>query len=145
MAAVYHLRPHDGLVGPAVPGLRYSPLEMFDQGIARAERLRVPARADLVYDFLPVVWRTIQHYGAEAHGVRYNGTVLRNYRSRTSPYTGANAGNWPFRSDPDDVSRYGLARMWFTVLLLDIGSSEFKSEIETLALPKRVEKPIVDS
>ena len=78
---------------------------MFDQGIARAGRLRVPARADLVYDFLPVVWRTIQHYGVEAHGLRYNGTVLCNYRSRTSPYTGANAGKWPFRFDPDDVSR----------------------------------------
>jgi transposase InsO family protein len=105
VATVYHQRPHDGLVDPAVPGLRYSPLEMFDLGIARAGRLRVPARADLVYDFLPVVWRTIQHYGVEAHGLRYNGAVLGNYRSRTSPYTGANAGKWPFRFDPDDVSR----------------------------------------
>ncbi|MGI8808339.1 MAG: integrase [Acidimicrobiales bacterium] len=105
VATIYHQRPHDGLVDPAVPGLHYSPLEMFEHGVARCGRLRVPARADLVYDFLPVVWRTIQHYGVEAHGLRYNGAVLSAYRNRTSPYTGANAGKWPFRFDPDDVSR----------------------------------------
>ena len=33
----------------------------------------VPAGADLVYDFLPVAWRTIQHYGVELHGLRYDG------------------------------------------------------------------------
>ncbi len=101
----YHQRPHDGLVDPAVPGLHYSPAEMFDHGVARAGRLRVPARPDLVYDFLPVAWRTIQHYGVEVNGLRYNGEALIPYRNRTSPYTGANAGRWPFRFDPDDVSR----------------------------------------
>jgi transposase InsO family protein len=105
IATVYHQRPHDGLVDPAVPGLRYSPAEMFEQGIARAGRLRIPARADLVYDFLPVVWRTIQHYGVEVHGLRYNGEALSDHRNRTSPYLGANAGKWPLRYDPDDVSR----------------------------------------
>jgi len=105
IATVYHRRPHDGLVDPAVPGLHYSPAEMFEQGIARAGRLRIPARADLVYDFLPVVWRTIQHYGVEVHGLRYNGEALGGYRNRTSPYLGANAGKWPLRYDPDDVSR----------------------------------------
>lgn len=102
---VYHQRPHDGLVDPAVPGLHYSPAEMFEQGVARAGRLRIPARADLVYDFLPVAWRTIQHYGVEVNGLRYNGAALTPYRNRTSPFTGANAGRWPLRFDPDDVSR----------------------------------------
>lgn len=37
---------------PLSLALHYSPLEMFDQGIARAGRLRVPACADLVYDLL---------------------------------------------------------------------------------------------
>ena len=104
IATVYHRRPHDGLVDPAVPGLHYSPAEMFEQGIARAGRLRIPARADLVYDFLPVAWRTIQHYGVEVHGLRYNGEALNAHRNRTSPYLGANAGKWPLRYDPDDVS-----------------------------------------
>lgn len=88
-----------------MPGLHYSPEEMFDHGVARAGRLRIPARADLVYDFLPVAWRTIQHYGVEVNGLRYNGEALTPYRNRTSPYTGANAGRWPFRFDPDNVSR----------------------------------------
>ncbi len=119
IATVYHLRPHDGLVDPAVPGLHYSPAEMFEQGIARAGRLRIPARADLVYDFLPVVWRTIQHYGVEVHGLRYNGEALGAHRNRTSPYLGANAGKWPLRYDPDDVSRLFFQdpsdRRWHTL------------------------------
>jgi len=105
VATVYHRRPHDGLVDLAVPGLHYSPAEMFDQGVARAGRLRIPARPDLVYDFLPVAWRTIQHYGVEVNGLRYNGAVLTPYRNRTSAFTGAHAGKWPFRFDSDDVSR----------------------------------------
>jgi transposase InsO family protein len=105
VATVYHHRPHDGLVDPKVPGLHYSPAEMFDQGVARAGRLRIPARADLVYDFLPVAWRTIQHYGVEVNSLRYNAEALTPHRNRTSPYTGANAGKWPLRFDPDDVSR----------------------------------------
>ena len=105
VATVYHQRPHDGLVDASVPGLHYSPSEMFDHGVARAGRLRVPVRADLVYDFLPVAWRTIQHYGVEVKGLRYNGAALTPYRNRTSPFTGANSGKWPLRFDPDDVSR----------------------------------------
>ncbi len=105
VATVYHRRPHDGLADPTVPGLHYSPAEMVEQGIARAGRLRIPARSDLVYDFLPVVWRTIQHYGVEVHGLRYNGEALSPHRNRTSPHLGANAGKWPLRYDPDDVSR----------------------------------------
>lgn len=73
--------------------------------MARAGRLRVPARADLAYDFLPVEWRTIQHYGVELRGLRYDGTALTPYRDRRSPYTGRHEGRWPIRYDPDDVSR----------------------------------------
>ena len=35
-----------------------------------------PARADLVFDFLKVEWRTIQHYGVEIGGLRYDGPAL---------------------------------------------------------------------
>jgi transposase InsO family protein len=101
----YHQRPHGGLVDPAVPGLDLSPLEMFDHGVVRAGRLRVPARADLVFDLLPVAWRTIQHYGVEVNGLRYNGAVLSGYRNRRSPYAGVHAGKWPVRYDTDDISR----------------------------------------
>ena len=63
------------------------------------------ARADLVYDFLPVAWRTIQHYGVELHGLRYDGAALNGYRNRRSDFTGPRSGRWPVRFDPDDVSR----------------------------------------
>ena len=107
-ADCYHRQPHAGLCVPEVPGLEVSPLEMFAHGIARAGYLQVPARADLVFDFLKVEWRTIQHYGVEIGGLRYDGAALNPYRNRTSPYTGEHAGRWPLRVDPGDVSR-----VWF--------------------------------
>jgi transposase InsO family protein len=103
--ALYHQQPHSGLCVPEIPGLELSPLEMFGHGIARAGYLQVPARADLAFDFLRTEWRTIQHYGVEIGGLRYDGPALNPYRNRTSPYTGRRAGRWPLRVDPGDVSR----------------------------------------
>ena len=87
IAERYHRRAHQGLVVPEVPGLDLSPNDAFELGVARAGRMLVPARADLVYDFLPVAWRTIQNYGVELHGLRYDGPGLNAYRNRraTSP------------------------------------------------------------
>jgi len=104
-AECYHRQPHSGLSVPEVPGLELCPLEMFAHGIARAGYLQVPARADLVVDFLKVEWRTIQHYGVEIGGLRYDGPALNPYRNRTSPYAGKHAGRWPLRVDPGDVSQ----------------------------------------
>ena len=101
----YHRQPHAGLCVPEVPGLEVSPLEMFAHGIARAGYLQVPARADLAFDFLKVEWRTIQHYGVEIGGLRYDGPALNPYRNRTSSYAGKHAGRWPLRADPGDVSQ----------------------------------------
>ena len=106
--ANYHRQPHAGLCVPEVPGLEISPLEMFAHGIARAGYLQVLARADLAFDFLKVEWRTIQHYGVEIGGLRYDGAALNPYRNRTSPYAGKHAGRWPIRVDPGDVSK-----VWF--------------------------------
>jgi len=105
IAGIYHQRPHAGLADPAVPGLELSPAEMLAHGIARAGRLVVPAHPGMVFDFLPVAWRTIQHYGVEVGGLRYNGPALTRYRNLTSPFTGAHAGKWPVRHDTDDVSK----------------------------------------
>ncbi|MFD2794423.1 Mu transposase C-terminal domain-containing protein [Promicromonospora vindobonensis] len=105
VAGIYHQRPHGGLADPLVPGLELSPAEMFAGGVSRTGRLRVPARADLVFDFLPVAWRTIQHYGIEVGGLRYNGPALTPYRNRTSSFTGPHTGKWPVRYDTDDVSQ----------------------------------------
>jgi transposase InsO family protein len=105
VSGIYHRRPHAGLAEPQVPGLELSPAEMFEAGTARTGRLRVPAHPGLAFDFLPVAWRTIQHYGVEMGGLRYDGPALTRYRNRKSPFTGAHAGKWPVRFDPGDVSR----------------------------------------
>ena len=105
IAERYHRRAHAGLVVAEVPGLDLSPNDAFELGVGRAGRMLVPARADLVYDFLPVAWRTIQHYGVELHGLRYDGPGVSPYRNRTSEITGPHAGKWPVRFDPDDVRR----------------------------------------
>jgi transposase InsO family protein len=105
VAEIYHHRPHDSLIDVHAPGLLLSPAEMFAHGLVRAGILRVPARADLAFDFLPVVWRTIQHYGIEVHGLRYRGEAIRGLAGRRSSYTGAHAGKWPVRYDTDDISR----------------------------------------
>lgn len=100
---VYHHTAHDGLVDPLEPRLRLSPAEMFTRGVAAAGRIRLPARQDLIYDFLEVEWRTIQHYGVEIDGRRYDGPGLNDYRGVRSPYGGAHPGKWPLMVDRDDV------------------------------------------
>jgi transposase InsO family protein len=100
----YHTRPHEGLVIPEVPGLDVSPNEMYEHGAERAGFLQVPPRADLIYDFLRVEWRTIQHYGVEIDRLRYNGPALTPFRNRTSAFPGAHAGKWPLRVDDDDIA-----------------------------------------
>jgi hypothetical protein len=76
---------------------------MFAHGVHRAGYLRIPTRPDLAYDFLATVWTSIQHYGVEINGLRYDGPALTPYRNRTSPYAGVHAGKWPIALDPGDV------------------------------------------
>lgn len=104
VATAYHLRPHQSLLDPHVPGLRMSPAQMFEHGIARAGYIEVPRDPDLAFEFLKVEWRTIQHYGVEA-GRRYNGEGLNPYRGQTSPYTGRYPGKWPIYIDPDNITK----------------------------------------
>ncbi len=111
IADCYHRQPHAGLRIPEVPGLDLSPLEMFAHGVAQAGYLQAPARPDLAFDFLEVKWRTIQHYGVEVNGLRYDGRGLNGYRNTTSPYTGEHAGLWPLRLDPGDASRIWFQRL----------------------------------
>ena len=116
---VYHQRPHQGLCIPEVPGLDVSPLEMFDHGVNRAGYLSIPARPDLAYDFLATVWTSVQHYGVQINGLRYNGPALTPYRNRASPYTGLHAGKWPIAVDPGDARtvyfQHPEDRTWHTL------------------------------
>jgi transposase InsO family protein len=142
ISEIYHRRPHDGLVDPAVPGLDLSPQEMFDHGVARCGILRIPARPDLVYDFLPTAWRTIQHYGIELRGLRYDGPVLSGYRNQTSSYSGVNAGKWPLRFDPDDISKVYFCdpadHQWHVLRWEHAGEVPVPFSAETLAYARRL-------
>jgi transposase InsO family protein len=103
VGTVYHHTKHEGLCIPELPQERFSPAEMFEIGLARSGSLTLPARQDLVYEFLDVEWRTIQHYGVEINGQRYDGEALNGFRNVESPYGGPHAGKWPFGVDSHDV------------------------------------------
>ncbi|MBB6421898.1 hypothetical protein [Streptomyces sp. AK010] len=117
-ATVYHCRPHAGLVDPGVPGLRMSPAQMFEHGIARAGYIEVPRDPDLAFEFLSTKWRTIQHYGVEIGRRRYGGPGLPSVGIR-SPYDGPGKNVWPFQVDPDDITRIYFrdptTRTWHTL------------------------------
>lgn len=103
IATVYHLRPHGGLQDPQLPGLRMSPAQKFEQGIAIAGRLRVPTDPDLLIQMLPVVKRKFTHYGVNIGGLRYNGDIVGKYHDRTrSDVEGKQT--WPFFVNPDDLT-----------------------------------------
>lgn len=142
IAERYHRRPHHGLVVPKVPGLDLCPNDAFELGIARAGRMLVPARADLVYDFLPVAWRTIQPYGVELHGLRYDGPGLNAYRNRASDLTGPHAGKWPVRFDPDDIRRVFFqdpdSNQWHVLLWEHHSEIAVPFSAETLAYARRL-------
>jgi transposase InsO family protein len=120
VAAIYHHRPHEGLIDPHVPKLRMSPAQMFEHGIARAGYIEAPRDPDLGYEFLKTGWRRIQHYGVDFDGRRYNGAGLDLYRGLDSPYTGKARGRWPIHYDPDDITRAYFrdphTRRWHTLI-----------------------------
>jgi len=103
IGSVYHHTKHDGLCIPSLPRECFSPIEMFEIGLVRSGSLTLPARPELVYEFLDVEWRTIQTYGIEARGQRYDGEALNGFRNQKSPYQGAHAGLWLISIDSDDV------------------------------------------
>lgn len=141
-AEIYHRRPHEGLIEPGAPGVALCPGEMFEAGIARAGRLRIPTHPGLVFDFLPTAWRTIQHYGVEVHGLRYNGPALNPYRNRTSPHAGVHAGRWPVRYDPDDISKVYFCdpadHSWHTLAWEHAEDIGVPFSAETLAYARRL-------
>lgn len=105
VAVVYHHRPHDSLIDPHIPGLRMSPAQMFEHGIARAGYIEAPRDPGLAYEFLKAEFRKVQHYGVDFGGRRFNGPVLNSHRNMTSPYRGKAKGRWPIHYDPDDITR----------------------------------------
>jgi hypothetical protein len=101
----WQVRHHTGLHLPGQPKIHLSPNEMYDEGIARFGLLYVPPSRTLYFELLPTAWRTIQHYGLEFNGLRYDGEPLNEFRNRTSPHNGVHKGAWPIRYDPRDLSK----------------------------------------
>lgn len=104
VAVYWQVRQHDGLDLPNVPKLHVTPNNMSKRRITRAGFVYSIPDATLFFDLLPTSWRTIQHYGVDYDTLRYDAVALDDYRNQRSPYTGANAGLWPFRYDPRDQS-----------------------------------------
>lgn len=105
VAVVYHHRPHAGLADPGVPGVQLSPAMMFAHGVAKAGYIMAPADPDLGFEFLDIAWRTIQHYGVEIGGRRYNGPALKGLADTKNPDAGRMRGKWPFAVNTDDITR----------------------------------------
>lgn len=104
VATVYNHRRHAGLVDPRLPSARMTPAMMYEHGLARSGYIEVPRDPELGYEFLTVRARTIQPYGVEIDGCRYNGEALNPYRGKPSPYRGKLKGRWPIHVDPDDIT-----------------------------------------
>ncbi|MGW4371941.1 Mu transposase C-terminal domain-containing protein [Nocardia takedensis] len=143
VATAYHCRPHDSLLDPHVPGLRFSPAAMFEHGMARAGYIEVPRDPDLGFEFLKVEWRTIQHYGVEFGGRRYNGAVLDGLRGKLSGYTGAKAKRrWPIHYDPDDITRAWFrhpdSRRWGELRWEHAPASDMPFSEDALAFARRL-------
>lgn len=111
IATVYHRRPHSGLHIWSSPHVDVSPNDMYEAGLMRAGFIDIVRDESILYSLLPTVWGTIQHYGFDHRGIRYDSAALNDYRKPEcprSPYGGKYAGKWPFRYDPRDVSK-----VWF--------------------------------
>ncbi|MFV0460705.1 MAG: hypothetical protein ACK5MT_18255 [Actinomycetales bacterium] len=100
---IYHRTPHAALCDPHLPHVELSPADMLARGVAMAGQIRLPAGRDTAVEFLDVAWRTIQHYGVEIRGRRYDGSALNPWRGVRSTFGGAHPGKWPFMVDADDI------------------------------------------
>jgi transposase InsO family protein len=105
VATVYHLRPHESLEDPNLPGVKLSPAERYDQGLAVAGTLRMPTDRNVLLELLPVVKRQFNHYGVEIHKLRYTGDSVAKYRNRARSIHRDKGTEWPFVVNPDDLTK----------------------------------------
>lgn len=141
IAVDYHNRPHDSLFDPRIPGLKLSPADMFEYGVAAAGYIEAPRDPDLAYEFLPTVWRVIEPYGVDINKRRYNGRALNGKRLTKSPYGGLARGRWPFQYNPDDITRVYFrdpeTREWHTLLWEHAGAVDRPLSEDQLAFARK--------
>ena len=142
VATVYHRRPHKGLVDPMVPKLPLSPVQMFEHGLARAGYVEVPRDANLAYEFLPVKLRTVQHYGVEIDGRRYNGLGIDDFRDMGTSRTDLASRRRPFVVDPGDITRiyfrHPRDRSWHTLRWEHAPAIDMPLSTEALTFARRL-------
>ncbi|MFJ5224265.1 helix-turn-helix domain-containing protein [Streptomyces sp. NPDC088400] len=117
-AVTYHRRPHAGLIDPHLPKVELSPAAMFEHGLARAGYIEVPRDPHLAFEFLDVTMRTVQHYGIEINGRRFNGDCLDGLRDMAGSDIDLNKRRLEFFADPDDATRIHFRdheRLWHTL------------------------------
>ncbi|MER5357318.1 helix-turn-helix domain-containing protein [Streptomyces sp. NPDC002785] len=117
-AVTYHRRPHAGLIDPHLPKVELSPAAMFEHGLARAGYIEVPRDPHLAFEFLDVTMRTVQHYGVEINGRRFNGDCLDGLRDMAGSDIDLDKRRLEFFADPDDATRIHFRdheRLWHTL------------------------------
>ncbi|WEB43344.1 Mu transposase C-terminal domain-containing protein [Streptomyces yunnanensis] len=141
VACVYHRRPHSGLVDPHLPNVDLSPAAMFEHGLARAGYIEVPRDPDLAYEFLEVTMRTVQHYGVEIKGRRYDGPGLAGLKDMAGSDVELAKRRLPFFADPDDVTRIYFRdeeRKWHTLKWEHAASLQMPLSEEALQFARRL-------
>lgn len=113
VASDYQHTIHRGLTFQSCPDLPLTPNEVYDFGVTRSGLIPVPPPPGLLIELLPSQWRTVQHYGIEVDGIRYDDNALDPYRNEKSPYT-AHKGKWKVKVDRTDRSL-----IWFWACDLD--------------------------
>ncbi|WP_459548545.1 helix-turn-helix domain-containing protein [Nocardia sp. X0981] len=103
VGSVYHRSRHSGLCVPECAGVKLSPSEAFEIGVAAAGGVTLPTSPDLAYEFLDVQWRHITHEGVSIDNRLYDGPGIGDYRDTLSPYKGNYAGKWPIFVDVHDI------------------------------------------
>ncbi len=141
VACVYHRRPHSGLVDPHLPSVDLSPAAMFEHGLARAGYIEVPRDPNLAYEFLEVTMRTVQHYGVEIRGRRYDGPGLDGLRDMAGSDIALSQRRLEFFADPDDVTRVyfrDAERKWHTLHWEHAPSLQMPLSEEALQFARRL-------
>lgn len=104
----YHRTVHTGIVLPGDPKARLTPLEAWDVLIEATGRIDVPQRPDLIFDFLPVAWATIQPSGVTINNLVYDSDILSEFRKCPTGTFRNDDAKAPFFRDPHDVGQ-----IWF--------------------------------
>jgi len=142
IATVYHLRPHDSLTDPNLPGVNLSPAQKYDQGLAVAGTLRMPTDRNVLLELLPVVKRQFNHYGVEIHKLRYTGDSVAKYRNRARSIHRDKGTEWPFVVNPDDLTKIYFHdpedNSWHTLEWEHKGAFDVPFSLDALEYAKRI-------